>query len=285
MGRRQRRGVQPLRRQSRKQHHPEGRRRDQGRHHAHAPSVQRPRGFAFDGSGTLYVADGSNIRTFDIATGNVTMIAGTDGEPGNADGTGLIARFDEATGIAGGGAGDYYIADSRNNAIRKLVVATGAVTTFAGSAGSGSDDGPGPNALFNHPLGIGSDGAGNLYVADTDNRTIRKIVIATGAVTTLAGAPGQAGGADGVARPPASTNREASPATGPATCTSSTAPPSARSSSHPQRSRPSSGRPARAEHRSARSRRRSTYPMASPSCPGRARHRRAPGDAILIGHL
>jgi hypothetical protein len=157
-----------------------------------------PCGFASDGSGTLYVADGSNIRTFDMATGNVTMIAGTDGDPGNADGIGLNARFDEATGIAGGGAGDFYIADSRNNAIRKLDVATGAVTTFAGSPGSGSDDGPGPNALFNHPLGIGSDGAGNLYVADTDNRTIRKIVIATGAVTTLAGAPGQAGGADGV---------------------------------------------------------------------------------------
>ena len=156
-----------------------------------------PCGFAFDGSGTLYVADGTNIRTFDIATRNVTMIAGTDGQPGNADGTGLNARFDEATGIAGGGAGDFYIADSRNNAIRKLVVATGAVTTFAGAPGAGSDDGTGPNALFNHPVGIGSDGAGSLYVADTDNRTIRKIVIATGAVTTLAGAPGQAGGADG----------------------------------------------------------------------------------------
>jgi hypothetical protein len=157
-----------------------------------------PLGFASDGKGALYVADGNNIRTFDIATGTVTMIAGTDGEPGNSDGTGMVARFNEATGITGGGAGDFYIADSRNNAIRKLVAATGAVTTFAGSAGTGSDDGPGPNALFNHPLGIAGDGAGNLYVADTDNRTIRKVVIATGAVTTLAGAPGETGGADGV---------------------------------------------------------------------------------------
>ena len=84
-----------------------------------------------------------------------------------------------------------------NNAIRKLVVAAGAVTTFAGAPSAGSDDGMGPNAHFNQPLGIGSDGAGTLYVADTDNRTIRKIVIATGAVTTLAGAPGQTGGAAG----------------------------------------------------------------------------------------
>src|SRR4029077_3331031 len=44
-----------------------------------------PAGFAFNGSGTLYVADGINIRTFDVATGNVTIIAGSDGEPGNAD--------------------------------------------------------------------------------------------------------------------------------------------------------------------------------------------------------
>jgi len=156
-----------------------------------------PCSFASDGNGTLYVADGSNIRTFDIATGNVTMIAGTDGEPGNIDGVGGAARFDEATGIARDGAGDLYVADSRNNAIRKMVVATGEVTTFVGAPFAGSNDGTTFNARFNGPLGIASDGAGNLYVADTGNKTVRQVVIATGAVSTLAGTAGEAGGTDG----------------------------------------------------------------------------------------
>ena len=123
-----------------------------------------------------------------------------------------------------------------NNTIRKVVIATGAVTTLAGTAGvTGAADGTGAAARFNGPYGIASDGAGNLFVADTGNHTIRKIVIATGAVTTLAGAASLSGSAEARPRPRASTPRMASPATGRATSsspTSSTAP-SARSSSRP----------------------------------------------------
>lgn len=89
-----------------------------------------------------------------------------------------------------------YISDSDANVIRKMVIATGAMSVFAGSGEASSDNGVGVNASFRRPQGITTDGI-NLYVADTYSNTIRKIVIATGMVTTLAGAPGRAGSFDG----------------------------------------------------------------------------------------
>ena len=70
--------------------------------------------------------------------------------------------------------------------IRKIVISTGVVTTLAGSTSSGSTNATGTSARFYYPRGITTDGT-NLYVADTNNHMIRKIVISTGAVTTLAG--------------------------------------------------------------------------------------------------
>jgi sugar lactone lactonase YvrE len=97
-------------------------------------------------------------------------------------------------GVAFDGQGNLFVADTENHTIRKIVVTTGAVTTFAGSAGnSGSSDGTGTAARFNYPLDIASDKAGNLFVADTENHTIRKIVIATQVVTTVVGVPEQNG--------------------------------------------------------------------------------------------
>jgi streptogramin lyase len=129
--------------------------------------------------------------------GIVTTLAGSAGVPGDADGTGLEARFNGPMGIAVQ-AGYLYIADTDNHTIRRLDPATGAVTTLAGSAGnSGSDDGTGSAARFNQPAGIASDGS-YLYVADTYyNHTIRRLDPATGAVTTLAGSAGNSGSDDG----------------------------------------------------------------------------------------
>ncbi len=91
-----------------------------------------------------------------------------------------------------------YVTDTGNHTIRKIVISTGIVTTLTGSAGSsGSTDGTGSAAQFAGPMGITTDGT-NLYVADTGNNTIRKIVISTGAVTTLAGTPPASGGGAGV---------------------------------------------------------------------------------------
>jgi sugar lactone lactonase YvrE len=88
-----------------------------------------------------------------------------------------------------------------NHAIRKVVIATGVVTTFAGAGfNPGSADGTGPAARFRSPMGLTWDGAGALYVADTGNHTIRKVGIATGEVTTLAGVAHIEGHADGSGR-------------------------------------------------------------------------------------
>jgi hypothetical protein len=161
---------------------------------------RNPLGVVPDGAGNLYVADTDNdtIRKVVLATGAVTTLAGTAGSIGYADGIGAAARFNGPTGLATDGAGNLYVADTGNNTIRKVVLATGVVTTLAGNATlPGSADGTGPAARFISPRGVALDGAGNLYVADEGNHTVRVMVLATGAVTTLAGAAGMYGNMDG----------------------------------------------------------------------------------------
>jgi hypothetical protein len=156
-----------------------------------------PYGITTDGV-NLYVADSSNhtIRKIVISTSVVTTLAGTPPLSGTTDGAGSSARFNNPAGITTDGI-NLYVTDNANHTIRKIVISTGVVTTLAGSAGSsGSADGTGSTARFNNPVGITTDGA-NLYVADTANHTIRKIVISSGVVTTLAGTAGSYGSADG----------------------------------------------------------------------------------------
>jgi len=161
-----------------------------------------PARLTMDGTSTnLYVTDSSNntIRKIVIATGAVTTIAGTAGVPGSTDGTGAGAKFNNPAGIITDGT-NLYVVDFANSTIRKVVIATGAVTTIAGHPGViGITDGFGLTAFFNNPVGITTDGT-NLYVADTNSSTIRQIVIATGAVTTVAGVPLVQGSADGSAK-------------------------------------------------------------------------------------
>ncbi|HEV2394055.1 MAG TPA: hypothetical protein VG146_17015, partial [Verrucomicrobiae bacterium] len=122
---------------------------------------------------------------------------GLPGETGHADGTGSAALFEEPSGVALDSAGNIYVTDTGNLTIRKITPAM-AVTTFAGTWGSwGFKDGPPGVAQFNVPVGLASDPAGNLYVADWQNSTIRKVSPA-GVVTTLGGQPtGPDGSADG----------------------------------------------------------------------------------------
>jgi hypothetical protein len=160
----------------------------------------KPTAVTADGAGNLFVADNGNhtIRKVVAATGVVTTLAGTAGMAGSADGTGAAARFNGPNSVAVDGADNLFVSDRQNNTIRKVVVATGVVTTLAGTAGmAGSNDGTGAAARFNDPHGVAVDGAGNLFVADYLNHTIRKVVVATGAVTTLAGTAGMTGSTDG----------------------------------------------------------------------------------------
>ena len=155
-----------------------------------AATLKSPSGIARDTAGNLYVADTGNHTIRKIAVnGTVTTLAGTAGSSGVADGGATIARFSSPSGIAIDTAGNLYVADTGNHTIRKIVVASGTVSTFAGTAGSsGLTNANGIAARFNSPQGITIDAAGNLYVADTGNHQIRKIVISTTAVSLLSGA-------------------------------------------------------------------------------------------------
>jgi len=135
----------------------------------------------------LYVADSNNslIRKIVISTGAVTTVAGT-GSSGSANGTGTSASFNYPQGITTDGT-NLYVADNSNHLIRQIVISTSVVTTVAGTAdNSSSANGTGTSARFNYPTGSTTDGT-KLYVSALISHLIRKIVISTGAVTTLAG--------------------------------------------------------------------------------------------------
>ncbi len=156
-----------------------------------------PFGVAADAAGNLYVADsGNSVIRKSTPAGVVTTLVGLTGSPGSADGAGSAARFNSPGGVAVDGAGVLYVMDTYNYLIRK-VTPDGTVTTLAGKAGfSGSADGTGGAARFGRSQGLAVDAAGNLYVADMENSTIRKVTPA-GGVSTLAGMAGQTGSADG----------------------------------------------------------------------------------------
>ena len=158
---------------------------------------QAPFGLAVDRLGNVYVADTVNNTIRKISPdGIVRTLAGLAGHPGSDDGLGSIARFRNPWGVAVDLWGNVFVADASNDAIRKISP-TGHVTTLAGLAGdSGQNDGPGDRARFNHPYGVAVDGAGNVYVSDSGNQTIRRIT-AEGVVVTIAGLAGHAGHADG----------------------------------------------------------------------------------------
>jgi streptogramin lyase len=156
-----------------------------------------PFGIALDSVGDIFVADTGNntIRKISPA-GVVSTIAGLAGQAGSQDGVGSVARFRNPWGIAVDNSGGIYVADMSNNTIRKITP-TGHVYTIAGQAGmSGNTDGFGAGARFNNPFGVAVDSAGDVYVSDTANNSIRKITVSH-VVTTLAGLPGYAGNTDG----------------------------------------------------------------------------------------
>ena len=162
-----------------------------------------PEGMAISPDGkTLYVADSRNnmIRKIDLATKTVSTIAGHS-FPSSGDGVGKEAGFETPRGLAISPDGNtLYVADSGNNAIRKIDLASNTVTTLAGAGKlvSGSADGVGVQATFHEPrsLVISADGQ-VLYIADTRNNLIRKMVLATNSVSTLAGHAGFPGTLNG----------------------------------------------------------------------------------------
>ncbi|MBD0372175.1 MAG: gluconolaconase [Pyrinomonadaceae bacterium] len=156
-----------------------------------------PFGVAVDSRGDVYVSDaGSNNRIRKITPeGMVTTLAG--GEEGFQDGQGAGARFNTPSALALDASGNLFVADTGNNAIRK-VTPEGLVTTIAGSGANGLKDGAAREAEFNAPVGVAVDDEGNVYVADTYNDRIRKVT-KEGQVTTIAGGGQSPGYMDGPA--------------------------------------------------------------------------------------
>ncbi len=190
-----------------------------------AAQFNQPYCITIDGSGNLYVGDRINHAIRKITPAGVVSTLAGNGTPGNVNGTGSAAQFNEPLGVAADAAGNIYVADYINGLIRK-VTPSGVVTTFINSgqvfgvavdgagnlyyttyshhqvikysttnvssvvAGqnstSGSADGTGTSATFYYPAGITTDTGGNLYVCDAFNHRIRKIT-AAGVVTTIAG--------------------------------------------------------------------------------------------------
>jgi len=138
-------------------------------------SFYLPMGVAVDSSGNVYVADqGNNLIRKITPSGVVSTFAGS-GSRGNTNGTGTAASFNGPTGIALDSSGNVYVSDNGNHLIRKITSA-GVVSTLAGTGSQGSENGEGTAASFYAPYGISVDSTGNVYVADTYNHLVRKII-------------------------------------------------------------------------------------------------------------
>jgi hypothetical protein len=172
-------------------------------------SFNGPSHLALDAAGSkLYVVEslGRRVRVVTIASGAVGTLAGS-GASGGGDIIGLEATFTDLRGIGVDGAGSFvYVSDFGVNRVRKIAIATGAVSTVAGKLTGNADsngnsagyrDGAGTLAWFDGPRGLTIDATStNIYLADSANFRIRKIVITTGTVSTIFGSGTKAAHAD-----------------------------------------------------------------------------------------
>ena len=160
-----------------------------------ATKFSYPAGICLNATGVIYVTDAGNSLLRSITGGWVYNVAGSPCQTGSSDGTGSQAQFNDPMGVCTDGQGNFYLADTYGQKIRKVAPGS-VVTTIAGSDAQGHTDGTGAAAKFFQPSAICIDASGTLYVADTYNHLIRKITPA-GVVTTIAGS-GSSGNADGI---------------------------------------------------------------------------------------
>ncbi len=154
---------------------------------------------AVDSASNLYIGEGYPLeggRIRKVSNGVITVVAGNGTWGASGDGgPATSAKLSSALGVAVDYAGDVYVADSYSQRIRE--VSNGVITTVAGTGagGFGGDNGPATSAIFNFPVGVAVDSAGNLYIADQSNQRIRKV--SNGVITTVAGTGAGGFGGDG----------------------------------------------------------------------------------------
>jgi sugar lactone lactonase YvrE len=154
--------------------------------------LARPGGLTFDREGRLVIADTMNalLRRLDLSTGRIATFAGNgdmvfSASPVKALETGMAwpnaPRFDRE--------GNLYFCATGNNRILRLDAKTGEITLAAGNGLSdfAGDGGPGPAAQLNQPASLAVDGAGNVFIADTQNHAVRRLDAKTHILTTVAG--------------------------------------------------------------------------------------------------
>ncbi len=180
---------------------------------ATSAELDNPGGVAFDGAGNIYIADAGNDRVRmvnatagTLPAGTITTVAGGGSGCGgqtDAVGDGCAAKnalLSNPAAVALDGAGNLYIADSGNQRIRVVNASTETITTVAGG-GSGcaaqtdalGDGCPAANSKLSSPASIAVDSAGNLYIADTQNNSVRMASAATGIISEVAAVSSPAG--------------------------------------------------------------------------------------------
>ncbi len=163
---------------------------------AQEATFNNPHGIAISPQGNIYICDRFNHIIRKISPdGVVSTLAGNPGNLGDIDGQGSSARFYEPWGLCVDADENVYVADTRNNKIRKITP-DGTVTTYAGTGNYGTTDGPYNASTFGQPVGIEIDNDGYVYVADHSTHIIRKIDLDQN-VITLAGSAFLSGDQDG----------------------------------------------------------------------------------------
>jgi sugar lactone lactonase YvrE len=171
--------------------------------------LERPQSLALDGSGGLLIADllGHRLFRLDLATGTLSVVAGTGIAGTSPDGTAAAqSPLSGPAGVAVGEDGRIFVAERGGHRVR--VVAGGAIRTIAGTgdAGATGDGGPATTARLSLPAGIDvRDGA--LYIADSGNHRVRAVDLAAGTIRAVAGSGSPGFGGDGAPAAGAQLNR------------------------------------------------------------------------------